>query len=746
MRPFSDPLRVLRTAFSNRTPSSRQSSIRSFSKRCRRRLRAEPLEGRRLMAADFDGFRHNAFDAEDVNNDGEVSAVDALTIINAINRRDSFDSSMFTDVNNDGQRSALDALRVINRLNRGRDSFGRNDSPRDNDRNNNNDTNNETSIPELQDEVRSIDGTGNNLDDPLLGSAGQPLLRVADADYGDGISTPAGEDRPSAREISNALSDVVGEEVKSDEGLTAFIYVWGQFIDHDLSLNEQADGNESFDIEVPADDALFDPNGTGEEVISLTRSTVAEGTGTSEDNPAQQITLITSYLDGSQVYGSDQETADSLRTFSGGRMVVTEDDLLPLDELGQVIAGDIRASENIALAAMQTLFVREHNRLADEIAASDPDATDEEIYQRARAVVIAEIQAITYNEFLPALLGEGAIDSYEGYDSSVNPSIANEFSTAAYRFGHSTLNDDIEFFGNDGREVRDEIELRDAFFNGALLEETGIDSILKYDASSLSQEIDLEVVDGLRNFLFGEPGSGGFDLVALNIQRGRDHGLSDYNSTRVAYGLDPVESFADITSNVSLQEKLAGLYGDVNNIDLWVGLMAEDHVDGASVGELTGTIIADQFERTRDGDRFYYENVFSGADLKFINSTTLADVIERNTEVEGLQENVFFLNIEVSGQVTTTVANSSRSRGSDKRNDSRGGQSRGVEGVTVELLNGDGEVVDTTVTDSSGNYSFDDFPETGDYQIHVPYNGDTLDFLVSNGETQIEGLDFELRL
>jgi peroxidase len=217
----------------------------------------------------------------------------------------------------------------------------------------------------------------------------------------------------------------------------------------------------------------------------------------------------------------------------------------------------------------------------DEIAAADSTLSDEAIYQQARAIVIGEIQSITYNEFLPALLGKQAVSQYEGYDASVNPQLATEFSTAAFRFGHSTLNDDVGFFGNHGRDVFDEIELKDAFFASSLLEETGIDSVLKYEASAQAQEVDLEVVDSLRNFLFGPPGAGGFDLVSLNIQRGRDHGLNDYNSTRVAYGLDPVDSFADITSDVELQGKLQSLYGDVNNIDLWVGLLAEDYVRGA---------------------------------------------------------------------------------------------------------------------------------------------------------------------
>ena len=133
-------------------------------------------------------------------------------------------------------------------------------------------------------------------------------------------------------------------------------------------------------------------------------------------------------------------------------------------------------------------------------------------------------------------MGQGALTAYRGYNPNVDPSIANEFSTAAFRL-HTLINDDVEFFGNDGRAVRDEVELSEAFFNPDLLKQTGIDSILKYAASTLAQEDDNQIVDSLRNFLFGQPGQGGLDLASLNIQRGRDHGLADYNAVRKAYGL-----------------------------------------------------------------------------------------------------------------------------------------------------------------------------------------------------------------
>src|SRR5207253_5138193 len=130
-----------------------------------------------------------------------------------------------------------------------------------------------------------------------------------------------------------------------------------------------------------------------------------------------------------------------------------------------------------------------------------------------------------------------------------------------------------------------------AFFNPVQLEQTGIDPILKYLSSDNAQEVDNKIVPELQNFLFGPPGAGGFDLASLNIQRGRDHGLADYNTTRLAYVLAPVNSFAQISSDPEVQAKLEQLYGDVSNIDLWVGGLAEDHVAGASIGPLFQRII-----------------------------------------------------------------------------------------------------------------------------------------------------------
>ena len=615
----------------------------------RAKLRLENLERRDLLAADFAPTR-NAIDPVDVDGNGQAELADALMTVNAIQSRGRGEQpgGADFDVNGDGEITLADAMAIINTMQeRQRRGGGRGPGP-DGPPSNGGGGGTDESL-----EVRSIDGTGNNETNPELGSAGVELLRSTEVEYEDGISTPAGEDRASAREISNLVS-AQDESVVNERGLTDLLWQWGQFLDHDIDLTENADPEEAFDIEVPTGDALFDPFSTGTQTIDLNRSIYNEETGDSTDDPRQQINQITAFIDGSMVYGSDDERALALRTLEGGRLKTSEGDLLPFNEDGLenaggtsdtlFVAGDVRANEQAGLTAMHTLWVREHNRVADRIAAENPELSDEEIYQQARAIVIGEIQAITFNEFLPALLGEDAIGEYQGYDASVNPGISNVFSTAAYRFGHTMLSSELLRLDTNGEVIEDgNLALRDAFFNPANITDYGIDSLLRGLASQEAQEIDTLLVDDVRNFLFGPPGSGGFDLASLNIQRGRDHGLADYNQVRVDYGLTPVESFADITSDVALQQSLAEAYdGDVNNIDAWVGILAEDHVAGGSLGETGAAVLVDQFTRLRDGDRLWYENTFSGEQLRRIDNTTLADVIERNTDVEGLQQNVFF--------------------------------------------------------------------------------------------------------
>jgi hypothetical protein len=451
--------------------------------------------------------------------------------------------------------------------------------------------------------------------------------------------------------------------------------VWGYVYDSYHVIPQ-----EQFSISVPTGDPHFDPASNGQATIAFARADFFPGTGDTLENPRLHPNRVTSFIDASSVYGSDEARARALRMADGsGRLKTSDDNLLPMNNLqtfpGGVlanenkgsfpddslpVAGDLRAAEFPGLAAIHTLFVREHNRKADEIKAAHPNWSDELVYQHARRWVTALIQHITYQEYLPTLLGPDAIPAYSGYDSGVDPSISVLFASAAFRVGHSQQASEILRLDADENSLSGgALALREAFFNPEPLTSDGIDPYLRGLIAQRAEEVDTRIVDDLRNFLFGPPGAGGLDLAAIGIQRGRDMGLPSYVVARELFGLPTISGFDQITSNVEVTAALQSVYGTVDKIDLWVGGLAEDHVSGGSVGPLFAAILADQFIRSRDGDRFWYENgQLPGLELADIRSTSFADVIMQNSGVTNLSGNVFLQGAAPSGPAAAGEAGS----------------------------------------------------------------------------------------
>lgn len=512
-------------------------------------------------------------------------------------------------------------------------------------------------------EFRTYDGTSNNLANIEWGASFTNLQRLGEASYSDGVTSMVFTDRAGAREISNTIvNQAPNESIPNNFGTSDYSWQWGQFIDHDIDLTDGS-ADEPQDIPVPIGDPYFDPNSTGTAVISFNRALYDPDTGTDSNNVRQQENEITSWIDGSMIYGSDDERASALREGRDSPYLATSPgDFLPFntDELtnanGPVpdpsslfLAGDIRANEQVGLTAMHTLFVREHNRIARQLEQENPEVSAENIFETARRLVVAQIQIITFNEHLPALVGPEAIPPYQGYDPSVNPTIYNEFSAAAYRLGHSMVSDQILRIGADGQSIEaGPLTLAQAFFSAPqiLQNDSALESVLRGLAAQEHQAIDVKVIHTLRNLLFGAPGSGGLDLTALNIQRGRDHGLPSYNDMRATMGLLPVSSFEEITDDIDLQQSLRDAYGDVSKVDLWIGGLAETPLSdqGSQLGELFQAIIVKQFTDLRDGDRFWYENYLPENELDRVSGVTLASVIRNNTAIGNeLPDNVFYI-------------------------------------------------------------------------------------------------------
>lgn len=275
--------------------------------------------------------------------------------------------------------------------------------------------------------------------------------------------------------------------------------------------------------------------------------------------------------------------------------------------------GDGRTNQIISLVVIHILFAREHNRICDILSQLNHHWTDEKLYQEARRIVIAELQHIVYNEYLPILIGKEQTHSFglhvrnsgwaDDYNSEVNPAVTNEFTGAAFRFGHSTV--DGKFHVHKDNNVDEVIDIPDVMFNPTRLRKRSfLDNMARTMMEQPMQRVDSSLTHGLTRFLFRGHNPFGLDLAALNIQRGRDEALRTYNEYLEVIGRPKITSFHQLHSS----RKIAEVYKHTDDIDLWVGGLLEPAIEGGVVGATFANIIADQFSRLRHGDRYFYEN------------------------------------------------------------------------------------------------------------------------------------------
>jgi len=324
---------------------------------------------------------------------------------------------------------------------------------------------------------------------------------------------------------------------------------------------------------------------------------------------------------------------------------------------------------------MHTLFVREHNEIATELAKINPHWDTERIFQESRKIVGAEIQHITYNEFLPRVLGPGMMKQYDlelrpyGYYEDYNPQCSNvlfnEFATAAFRFGHSLIRANLSLMDDKdmhtgGKGVQ--VPLKKVFQNPYLVKSGFVlDNLVRGMAMSPMESMDQRISNEVANHLFEERGKrfSGLDLAALNIQRGRDHGIPSYNKYRQMCGLLQASDFTHLAEiPIDWAIRLAEIYKNPNDIDLFTGLLLERKLKGGLVGPTLGCLLAIQFDQLRKCDRYWYEsgdrNVrFTLAQLHEIRKTRLSAVMCRNCDQPGeLPHSGFDMMNEVTNPMT----------------------------------------------------------------------------------------------
>uniref|UniRef100_A0A672UGH7 Peroxidasin n=1 Tax=Strigops habroptila TaxID=2489341 RepID=A0A672UGH7_STRHB len=491
---------------------------------------------------------------------------------------------------------------------------------------------------------RTHDGSCNNLQHPMWGASLTAFQRLLKPAYQNGFNLPRGFSlAEDARDLPLPLPRLVSttmigtETITPDDQFTHMLMQWGQFLDHDMdqtvaaiSMSRFSDGapcsevctNDPpcFSVMVPANDPRV-RNGRCMFFVPL--------------KPCmwEQINHLTSYIDASNVYGSTEQESQELRDLSNQNGLLKQGQIVPSsgkhllpfavgpptecmrDGEREPSAG----SHSHAHAVVQGAQPHRHGAVSPQ----SPLGWRPPVSLRHGRLWGAQMQHITYTQWLPKVLGEAGMKMLGEYK------------------GH--------------------IPLHKAFFSPfRIMQEGGIDPLLRGlfgvpgKMRVPSELLNMELTEKL----FSMAHSVSLDLAAINIQRGRDHGIPPYNDFRVFCNLSSAQEFEDLRNeikNLEIREKLRSLYGTTKNIDLFPALMVEDLVPGTRVGPTLMCLLTTQFRRLRDGDRFWYENpgVFTPAQLTQIRQTSLARVICDNSDhIQQLQRDVFRVASYLQGMVS----------------------------------------------------------------------------------------------
>ncbi|XP_076461679.1 chorion peroxidase-like [Babylonia areolata] len=476
---------------------------------------------------------------------------------------------------------------------------------------------------------RLADGTCNNFNNPSWGAVGQTYLRLLAPVYDDGVEVPRlkqvdGASLPSPRDVSTKVHDF--DFNRYHPVGSVMLMEWGQFLAHDIVATSLDDGDLTGDCchdDLVTGTALHPDVETGGPCFPII---ISEGdryfTNVStrcmefvRSNPVndasgvrQQMNQLSSYIDGTNVYGASEEAMRNLRTLSGGKLAVKNEEFLPESTENYCIktntddycfeAGDSRVNVYPGLGALHTLFLRYHNYVAEQLAANHADYDDEKLFQETRKIVIAVMQRITYSEYLPVILGSTAMTTYGlkdtwTYNDSCDASLTNVFVAAAFRFGHSMVPDSLKVAGSDHNSV--DLYLRPYHVL------SNLDSLVEGLVTEKAEKADRWYSEGITDQLFEDSAQDGFDIASLNIQRGRDHGLPSYNAWREFCGLDKYTAFDQMSSSRAYQNA----YQNVDDVDLYSGALSEG--GQGTVGDTYKCLLGKQFQSLRNCDRFWWE-------------------------------------------------------------------------------------------------------------------------------------------
>jgi len=528
-------------------------------------------------------------------------------------------------------------------------------------------------------EYRSFNGTGNNILNPLWGSNNQGFKHPVDVFtdqetffYDDGISVPRGGfpisfTLPPERRIRNDV--IYGQGDPDPAPSSDWAWVVGEYLAFE-TVKTSGNASEPWNIPIDPTDPYY-ANHNGQ--ISFGRCIYEAGTGTSSLNPRVQTNGASSWIDAQTIYGENDATAAYMRLGTQGLLKYQPGpdgelppfygnvSLLPAGVSPVNPSANVPTSQLFALGSprvnqqpqsmcLNILYRREHNRLARELLANNPSWDDYTTFQEARRRVIAYMQHFYEFEYMPMLLGNPGLDPYPGYDSTVDPAVNAMFNEVSLRYGHTQVNNITWRLNNDGsHSLGGDILLRDVFFDPTFITMPGgggCSSIWFGLNAKVHNSPEVNIVDDLKEFVFAHVPNMNIDLISTNMRRGRDMGLPSFGAAKAMYNLTVFTHWDNFTE---WGAQLTKAYNttDPSICDPWLcgiidGPFPTTDPYGGELGELNHVVVKQQFEKLRNGDRFWYLNgQFDTAETNQILSTKLANIILRNSQVAQMPCDLF---------------------------------------------------------------------------------------------------------
>jgi hypothetical protein len=508
--------------------------------------------------------------------------------------------------------------------------------------------------------VRTADGSWNDLRVPRMGSANSRFGRNVALDR----IWPDPDDRllePSPRRVSLEL--LTRDEFKPATSLNMLAAAWIQFMVHDWVSHGKNEKKDPWHIELAPDDDW------PERAMRILRTRRDPTRPHGQGGPPTFANTVSHWWDASQLYGSDQTTQNRVRCGEGGRLRLGDDGLLPVDPATGIEVSGVSGNWWLGLDLMHTLFTLEHNAIADRLRSEYPSWNDQELFDRARLVNAALTAKIHTVDWTPAILAHptlevamrgnwwglegtrlheavgrlgraellGGIPGSEPNHFGVPYSLTEEF-VSVYRM-HPLLRDDYPFHSAGGRrEPPITYALEDLIFRGArpALERIGMASALYsfgvMNPGAITLHNHPRAMQRLR-----EPDDTPHlnDLAAIDILRSRERGVPRYNEFRRLLHKPPLTSFEELSDNPEWVEQIRCVYGgDLERVDLMVGLFAETPPAGFGFSDTAFRIFILMASRRLNSDRFFTTDftpeVYTPVGMRWIEENGFASVLTRH--------------------------------------------------------------------------------------------------------------------